>query len=150
MSNDFQAVDRAVCRTVGINREISTGNSEQGQMKIESMRLSLVYEGRRISPPAFEKTRHGTMAFLAAVFDPDGWQTRLLPRWQAVERTFDRAPAPPETFVKLGPTMICCLGTAGCSFQRDRRLEGRMDELMIFRSALSPEEIHKIYEGTKE
>jgi hypothetical protein len=99
------------------------------------------------SLPAFDKSGLGKWCFVAAVFDPMGGKFTNYLNGKLLNETPIEANS---GTVKLGPAMIGAWEPLNIPCPRDRRIEGRMDELMIFRSALSPEEIRKIYEGTRE
>ena len=99
------------------------------------------------SLPVFDKSGLGKWRFVAAVFDPPEASSHIISTASCLANVRSR---PIRGFLKLGPTMIGAWEPLNIPCARDRRIEGRMDELMIFRSALSPDEIQKIYEGTKK
>lgn len=119
----------------------------QGQMKCDCCGFSRTFGG--ISPPVFDKSGVGKWRFVAAVFDLTAGKLTFYCNAMFLSE-HSMGVVPPETFVRLGPTMISAWEPLSFPLGRERRLEGRMDELMIFRAALSSEEIEKIYEGTKE
>jgi hypothetical protein len=104
-------------------------------------------EERGYSPPVFDKSGLGKWRFVAVVCDPPaGKITYYLDGKLLGEASIEAD----SGTIKLGSAMIGAWEPLNIPCPRDRRIEGRMDELMIFRSALPPEEMRTIYEGTRE
>ncbi len=102
------------------------------------------------SPPMWDRSKSGQWMNLASVFDPtgktvshyvDGKQISQ----QAIEPMFK------VTTLRIGNAEI---GNWGQPFREDptfaiRHLNGRMDEIALFRSALTSEEIAALYESSR-
>ncbi len=87
----------------------------------------------------------GQWCMVATVYDPDAKSVTCYFNGRAVEtEILTELPR-----VVFGPALIGAWNPSKERKTQDCVLDGRMDELMIFRSALSPEEILKIYEAGK-
>lgn len=102
------------------------------------------------SPPMWSPAMSGQWLHLASVFDPE---TRQVSHY-VNGRRISREPIAPEFFVdklRIGNGEV---GNWGQPFREDptfaiRNLNGRMDELAIFKSALGDEEIAKLFEESR-
>ena len=98
------------------------------------------------SPPIWDLSMSGQWMHLASVFDPGG---EMVSHYVDGEKVSGEA-IPEEYFVDILRIGNGEIGNWGEPFREDpswaiRNLNGRMDEVAIYKAALSEEEIHRIY-----
>ena len=111
-----------------------------------AMVLAVDATGKRTAesaPSAFEPDRLGRWCLLAAVYDAAAGTISMYLDGQLIAQqaiaTKDSVP------ILLGPAWIGCWDHQDVPPADDRTFEGCMDELMIFSTALSAEDIHRLF-----
>ena len=95
------------------------------------------------SPPVFDTSKYGQWQFIAVVVDCTGGKlTQYFNADAVAEAPIDAG----ALSVNIGPAWIGAWDAQNVPGAVDRTLHARMDELMIFRAALSPEEIRRLHE----